>query len=168
MSSDGAGGLISAWVSSSPRVARVGPDATREPGRASDGNPACTERGAQTLAIVADGTGGAFVMWVDWRTGVPTLYQSRLTSTGNLAAGWPATGSLAAPAAVAPQELLLVATGPGRAIGVWVDRRNGSRDVFAEAVAPGQRDRPPRLRSTSRSSSGSPGSCRIPRGGPSR
>ncbi len=134
---DGAGGLISAWTYYSARVTRVGRDAVREPGWASGGNSACTETGAQSFpAVVSDGTGGAFVMWSDARIGAPALYQSRLTSTGTLAPGWPATGSLAAPAAVEPSELLLVATGSG-AIGVWVDRREGSRDVYAEAVRPG-------------------------------
>ncbi len=135
---DGAGGLISAWTSTTARVMRLGGDAVREPGWTSEGNLACTEPGAHSKpAVVSDGGGGAFVMWSDRRTGTPALYQSRLTSIGTLAAGWPATGSLAAPAAVDPSELLLVPTGSGSAIGVWVDSRNLLRNIYAEAVRPG-------------------------------
>jgi hypothetical protein len=76
-------------------------------------------------------------MWIDYRSGVPVLYQSRLTSTGALAPGWPTTGSLAARGAVDPEEPWLVPAGPGRAIAVWVDSRDGSRDVFAKEVIPG-------------------------------
>jgi hypothetical protein len=77
------------------------------------------------------------VGWLDLRTSQAELYVSRLDASGAVAHGWPMSGSIAAPAAVDPGEIVMVDGGPERAIIVWTDRRYGSSDIFAEAVVPG-------------------------------
>src|SRR5262249_38207254 len=62
---------------------------------------------------------------------------SRIDPTGQVAPGWPMTGSIAAPGAGAPEATTLVATGSGRAIVVWLEKRNGSQSAYAKAVEPG-------------------------------
>lgn len=142
---DGAGGAIVAWADSRDAshdqvfAQRVHPDGTvawTPEGvglcpLASQFGPnqvgwygAGTGRHAQ---IVADGAGGAVVVWVDLRggtaAGASDIYAQRVTASGALASGWPATG---APVCTAPGDQALpnlAADGSGGAYFAWQDDR---------------------------------------------
>lgn len=148
VAADARGGLLVATTSTTVSggqyfrtrglVTRVRPDGTPAPGWAFEGNPMCSEPRHQTNpAIVPDGFGGAYVSWIDARTFEAVLYVSRLTPSGWIADGWPATGSIGSESAVSPDPPLLVSGNPGQAIVVWVDRRNGSPQLYAEQARPG-------------------------------
>jgi hypothetical protein len=87
--------------------------------------------------LIADGAGGAFVAFVDHRSGEPALVITRLDASGRTAAGWSPLGSLAAPAGRWPEDPQLVPTRSGKPILIWIDQRHGSRDVFAEEAVAG-------------------------------
>jgi hypothetical protein len=117
---------------------RVLPDGSPASGWSLAGNPVCSEKPRQsTPAIVADGSGGTYVSWIDSRTFEPVLYLSRLTSSGSIAEGWPATGSIAAVAAVSPWSPVLTPGRAGEAVLVWADARSGSPVLYAERARPG-------------------------------
>jgi hypothetical protein len=148
VAADARGGLLVAttstaesdgqYIRSRGLVTRVGPDGTPATGWAFEGNPMCSERRHQiNPAIVPDGFGGAYVSWIDARTFEAVLYVSRLTPSGSIADGWPATGSIGSEAAVSPEAPFLVSGNPGEAIVVWVDRRDGSPQLYAERARPG-------------------------------
>ncbi|MET0553982.1 MAG: hypothetical protein ABW221_13145 [Vicinamibacteria bacterium] len=81
--------------------------------------------------VVADGTGGVAVAWLDDRSGAPEVYAQRLDRTGTPL--WPAGGVrvAAGPAVASPR---LVALGGGIVV-AWTDRRNGHADVFAQRLS---------------------------------
>jgi len=102
--------------------------------------PVCDQPNDQrSPSIAPDGSGGAFIGWLDYRVGhqIPVLYAMRLDGAGDFASGWPTRGSMEAVGAVEPLEPRVVATQPGTAIVVWVDRRNGTPDIYAKEMAPG-------------------------------
>lgn len=89
--------------------------------------------------IIADGAGGAFMVWEDLRDGNPDIYAQRLNNAG--VPQWTANG-VAVRVAVdetgtvprtraAPQ---LIADGAGGTIIVWQDLRNGSYDIYAQRL----------------------------------
>ena len=147
VASDDAGGLLVGsrsydWASEQTATralaARVGPDGSPAPGWSLAGNPVCSERRQQTApALVADGLGGAFTSWIDYRTFEPVLYVSRLTPFGSVAGGWPETGSIGSVAAVGPAAPMLVPGRAGEALVVWTDSRSGSAQLYAEPARPG-------------------------------
>src|SRR5688572_23712608 len=61
-----------------------------------DGAPICTARGDQLGPIpAADGSGGAFILWTDYRdsgTLLADVYLQRVTADGEVAPGWPRDG----------------------------------------------------------------------------
>jgi len=142
---DAAGGLLVGRTSYDPAfsgrrglAARLRPDGTPAPGWSLAGNPVCSERRQQTSpSLLADGSGGAFASWIDYRTFEPVLYVSRLTPSGSIAGGWPETGSIGAEAAVSPGFPVLVPAGAGEAVVVWTDSRSGSAQLYAEPARPG-------------------------------
>jgi len=132
---DGANGLIVGWSDGRTGVndvyaQRIGPDAKRL--WSSGGVRACDAGGAQdNFTLSADGKGGAFLAWSDWRRGIfydfvhphraYDLYAQRLDRNG--ARVWPVDG--------APVETLsedyagpaLQVDGADGVWVVWVDRR---------------------------------------------
>ncbi len=94
----------------------------------------CTAAGEQYgVKAVADGAGGAIVVWDDFRAGVGAIYAQRVTVAGS--ASW---GTNGAPIRLATQALDLpdvASDGAGGAIIAWSDHRNGTDfDVYAQRV----------------------------------
>lgn len=147
VASDAAGGLLVGTTSydwaggltaTRGHAARMRPDGTPAPGWSLTGNPICSERRQQnTPALQADGTGGTFASWIDYRTFEPVLYVSLLGSSGSVAGGWPQTGSIGSAAAVSPGPPVLVSGRTGEAIVLWSDRRSGVLQLYAERARPG-------------------------------
>lgn len=95
-----------------------------------NGNPLCTSSGEQNnAAILADGAGGAFVVWQDWSSGTANLYLQRMTSTGAVAVGWPANGLALCTAASDQKAPALALDGAGGLFIAWEDYRAGGADA---------------------------------------
>ena len=107
------------------------------PGWAPAGKQAMTEVVTPLFINVAgDGQGGAFTTWWDFRTGRGELYASRLDGTGQLAPGWPATGSFAVVPRAGPAEL--VTLGGEVVVAMWEEDEVNGRQGYLTALRPGQ------------------------------
>ena len=149
---DGKGGVFVAWrderdlssTGADVYLQHVTASGETAPGWPADGLAVCTAPNSQyPSALVADGQGGAIVVWVDSRDGFTTLwdiYAQRLTASGQVAPGWPENG-LALCAMPEDQSLAEAASdGAGGAIVIWRDYRNGdswnfvNSDIYATRV----------------------------------
>jgi hypothetical protein len=108
-----------------------------------DGVALTLDPAEQTAPLAAsDGEGGAYVVWLDARSGNADLYAQHVTSAGNLTGGWPANGLAVCTDPTTQQTPAICADGAGGAYVVWMDTRNGTADIFAlrlvsAGVAPG-------------------------------
>ena len=97
--------------------------------------PIAPSSGDQTIMqVLEDGSGGAFFLFTDKRSGTEDVYLQRLTATGQLASGWPSSGLPVA--AIAGQKLQpqMTGDGSGGVIVVWADRRSGNADIYGQRV----------------------------------
>ena len=136
---DSSGGAIIAWVDyrsgtnfdiyaqrvSATGIARLG----------SNGIAVCTAANdQQDIAMVPDGTGGAFITWTDLRSGSDyDIYAQKLSGTG---AQW-ATGTgmpVSVVAATSQSRPQLVRDGGGGLIVAWEDNRSGNKDIYAQRL----------------------------------
>ena len=86
-------------------------------------------------AIVADGSNGAVVVWVDMRSGDADLYAQRLTTTGSVAPGWHGDGLVLCTSRGSQYQVALCNDGAGGAITAWQDYRGGeTADIFAQRI----------------------------------
>jgi hypothetical protein len=147
---DGQGGALAVWndqrnvnlgTSQDIYAQRFGPDTTFA--WQVNGTPATTALDYQEQAGIApDGRGGAYIAWRDWRsypaTGETDIYAQHLTATGDVAAGWPATGLPICTDPALQSNVSLLADDSGGAIIVWLDARHGdvvdSVAVYAQHV----------------------------------
>jgi len=102
----------------------------------SGGVAICTDAQWQrSPAIVADGAGGAIIVWTDERNGGSDTdsYAQRVNSAG--AVQWTANGVVVCSASYNQQYPQLVADGSGGAIIVWQDARPGTHvDIYAQRM----------------------------------
>jgi hypothetical protein len=142
---DGAGGAIIVWTD--PRDPARGPDiyalridanANRSRGWAYYGQPVCDAPGPQSQPrILSDGQGGAWVTWVDQRSGLDgDLRYSHVLGSGLLAAGFTSSGTVLCDAPGAQGDVDLAGDGAGGFFAVWRDDRSGNADVYAQHVLP--------------------------------
>ena len=97
------------------------------------GLPICSSPGVQERPqIVADGAGGAVILWVDHRAGTADVYAQRVDASGNVL--WLANGVPLCSATGAQTELAAISDGWGGAIVAWKDARGGNADVYAQRV----------------------------------
>jgi len=102
----------------------------------SGGVAVCTAPEVQENACLAnDGVGGAYVAWTDYRFGgYPSgadIYMQRITSLGEVAAGWPVNGKPVAASQVDDEAVPFVLSRPGnRVLVTWSSIGFGS--VFAQ------------------------------------
>lgn len=136
--SDGAGGAIVPWTDYrggagdiyAQRVTSAGSVAPAWP---ADGAAVCTATGDQFDATAcADGSGGAYVVWSDARTGTGTadIYAKQVTSSGGTALGWNVNGSRICDALNAQLRPAVLLDGAGCFI-VWSDERGADSDIYA-------------------------------------
>lgn len=135
--SDGAGGAIVAWFDHRGTFFDVYAQRVTSGGVvpwAANGVVVSTaSNDQQNPAILADGTGGAFVAWEDARTiGIDDIYAQRLNASG--AALWLADGVSVCAASGSQQEASLVTDARGGCIVGWMDGRGASFDVFAQRL----------------------------------
>ena len=143
---DGGGGAIVAWQDG--RSIETGLDifaqhilatGAVDPAWPANGLPLCTATGRQDgTAIVADGTGGAIVTWVDARSGVTGLdiFAQHVLASGDVDPRWPLNGVVLSRAPDAQTRPAIVSDGSGGAIVTWHDFRSSatSVDIYAQHV----------------------------------
>jgi len=137
IASDGEGGAFFAWIDvrSFPypiyvqRVDAYGRPLFAVNGTAITSSPAYP----QSLAIVSDGAGGAFIAWHDYRNSNYDIFMQRIDSDGNPL--WTANGITIIALAGDQTSLDMVQDGGGGAIIVWDDARTGSPGIYAQRVA---------------------------------
>ncbi|MBI3802617.1 MAG: IPT/TIG domain-containing protein [Nitrospirae bacterium] len=137
---DGAGGAIIVWLdfrngaTSDLYAQRV--NAAGVVQWAADGIPVSTAANAQQFhQLIADGAGGAIVVWQDHRSVTNAdVYAQRINGDG--AAQWTADGLPISVAANHQQNPRLVSDGAGGALIVWQDGRSGTDKIYAQRVNP--------------------------------
>jgi hypothetical protein len=140
---DGAGGAFLVWEDrrgSTPDIyaQRVSAGGTIAAGWLVNGNAVCTAVLDQLAPVLAaDGTGGVFVAWEDYRAGGanPDIFVQRITASGGVASGWPANGIGVCTQTNAQGRPTIVSDAAGGAIVAWEDFRNGAIDVYAQRVS---------------------------------
>jgi len=89
-----------------------------------------------TPQIAADGLGGVFIAWRDYRNTYPLagghIYMQRLDSPGHVL--WPSDGIPVSTSDGVKSELLVIATGPGNAVCSWTDALNKIPVLCAQRV----------------------------------
>ncbi len=140
--SDGAGGAIVTWgdLRSGSHydiyAQRVYSDGTTA--WATDGVSLCVDSGPKEYPkIVSDGTGGAIVTWIDFRSySHYDIYAQRVDQDGNLL--WQANGLAASLASGHQENPEITGDGLGGAILAWEDGRSltlsGGGYIFAQRV----------------------------------
>ena len=134
---DGAGGAIVCWIDN--RFGTYDVFAQRVDGFgntlwAVSGVLVCGAVGDQTSpSLIADGAGGAIVVWTDNRTGEADVYVQRLNSAGS--AQWTVNGVALCTATNTQILSSMLSDGAGGAIVAWQDARSGSHwDVYARRI----------------------------------
>ena len=140
---DGSGGAMIVWTdyrggSSEIYAQRVSPSGAIQ--WAANGALVCTAPfGRFGPNIAADGSGGALVAWIDFRSGVSAdIFGQRITTGG--ASQWAANGVALCTAPGAQYQPIVLPDDAGGAIVTWYDLRNASNgnndDVYAQRVSP--------------------------------
>jgi hypothetical protein len=143
---DGAGGAIIAWQDGRSEASGLDIFAQHvlgsgvvDPAWPANGRALCTATGDQDVpAIVADGTGGAIVTWMDGRNAgtIVDIFAQHVLASGAIDPLWPADG-VALCDAPAPQSFPRIASdGAGGAIVTWNDFRPSatSIDIYVQHV----------------------------------
>jgi hypothetical protein len=136
--SDGASGAIVTWVDYRGGNGDIYAQRISPMGNVlwtANGVALCAATGDQySPAIVADGAGGAIVVWADGRSGAYDLYAQRISASG--AVQWTANGVALCTAAASQWSPAMVADGAGGAIVSWIDGRSGtSDDLYAQRIS---------------------------------
>ena len=98
----------------------------------SGGAAACTAPNNQEFPrLVADGSAGAYVTWMDSRNGDRDVYAQRFTASG--LASWGSDGAAISTAANLQRNPRLTFSA-GRAIIAWYDNRSGAYDIYAQST----------------------------------
>ena len=83
--------------------------------------------------IIGDGSGGAYVAWRDYRNGNFDIYAQRMDTNGNQ--DWTANG-IQICTETNNQIAPAIDTSGSQLIITWEDKRTGTSDIYAQAVAP--------------------------------
>ncbi len=137
IASDGAGGAIVAWYDFRNGLADIYAqrlDAVTGARQWGDSGVAlCDTSGSQAIpAIVADGVGGAIVVWEDDRAGGKDLYAQRVNASG--VAQWAVDGAPVCTTSGNQAAAVAIPLGAGEAIVSWQDGWNGADDIFVQRV----------------------------------
>jgi hypothetical protein len=156
IASDGAGGAIVVWSDwrnynpDDPRgdlyAQRVTSAGEIAPGWPAEGVPICVAPSSQhTYRIIADGSGGAYIAWIDFRdapaTGNLHIYLQRIRSDGTLASGWVENGISITRMPGYSGGPVLAPDGAGGVFVVWNDTRRATPpgaddqiDIYAQRI----------------------------------
>ncbi len=135
--SDGSGGCIIAWTdkrtSSNSDIYAQRVNAAGSPVWTADGIAVCTADSIQEeVQIVADGSGGAVLVWCDDRDG-GDLYAQKVNASG--VAQWTANGAPVCQYNDIQYEPKIDTDGAGGVFVVWYDRRGVTFDIYLQRIA---------------------------------
>ncbi len=136
---DGANGLVAAWTDARvpanrnlfARRVEAGGTPMWTAGGLVVGGAAGTERDPE---LVADGSGGVYLLWVDARGAGTDIYLDHISSAGTLRYG--SNGLAVCTAAGDQTALSAIADGQGGVIAAWSDGRVAQSDVHAQRITP--------------------------------
>ena len=138
--SDTAGGAIIAWTdlrSGSGNIYAQRINASGLPLWSTDGVAVCEAEDSQGgVELIADGSTGAIITWVDFRTSAVTgrdLFAQRLDSAGQVS--WAIGGVPVCTVGANQNRPKLTVDGEGGAFVAWFDDRGGTLDVFAQRIS---------------------------------
>ena len=144
--SDGAGGAYVAWSDYRGGAAdtyiymtRVTSTGAISSGWPVNGIPVCVTTNYRSIDAVLPGTNGdVFVVWEDNRAGNYDIYAQRVSSTGAIAAGWPANGLALTSDARNQYSGHACVDAAGGIYVVWTFQFSGSDyDIYMTRVLPG-------------------------------
>jgi hypothetical protein len=140
MAPDSAGGTYLVWEdyrgggAGDIYATRITPAGQSYPGWPEGGLAVCTEAAEQSEPRVAtDGSGGAYIVWQDRRSGVLEVYGQHLAGDGQPFIGWPENGRrfcAAAPVAFAPQ---IAVDNAGSGLIIWQHLRAEEKSELCAA-----------------------------------
>jgi hypothetical protein len=143
IASDGAGGAIVTWNDSRSAASEIYAQRISAGGSAmwlANGVALCTATGdTYAPTVVSDGTGGAIVTWMDYRSGFYGIYAQRISAAGSVQ--WAVSGVALCTAAGGQESPAIVSDGgaPGEvgsgAIVTWFDYRSGTTDIYAQRIS---------------------------------
>jgi len=100
---------------------------------ATNGSPASLADSNQVLArSLADGSGGVFMVWEDYRSGDADIYAQHLDGAGTPL--WGSNGTLVVSQTAGQESPVLASDGSGGIIVAWQDGRSGGYDIYAQAL----------------------------------
>jgi hypothetical protein len=101
--------------------------------RAATTRPSASPAG---VASVPDGANGQYVAWEDFRDGDGDIYLTRVTNTGTVASGWPASGVAVCTAPGGQMSATIFSDGANGVILGWEDHRTSelTADFYAQRV----------------------------------
>ena len=142
--SDGAGGAVIAWedvrdgVGFDVYAQRVLAGGVVDPAWPTDGRAICALPEYQNVpAILADGAGGAMIVWQDNRNAGDSstdLYSHHVRADGTLDPAWPTDGLAVCTDPSQQQHPAVVGDGAGGMVVSWLDDRDGATHPFAQHV----------------------------------
>ena len=135
--SDGAGGAFITWYDNRSGnydiyVQRINSSGVVQ--WTGDGVAVCTAANTQQTPIISsDGSGGAIIVWEDFRSGTTyDIYAQRINASGLVQ--WTADGVAISAAPNDQRFPTIVGDGSGGAIIAWHDFRNGNFDIYAQRI----------------------------------
>lgn len=143
---DGAGGQIFVWNDTWHNMPPLGaiwalrvlPDGSSPPTWNTLGNRLTSNTTRYwTYAATADGTGGAYVAWIDMQDEATTgldIYATRVLGDGTTDPAYPAGGRPICITSPSHEAVVAVPTEPGAAFVFWSDNRSGSWAVYAQRL----------------------------------
>ncbi|MGZ3866469.1 MAG: T9SS type A sorting domain-containing protein [Bacteroidia bacterium] len=100
-----------------------------------NGVPVCTELNQQSaVTAVSDSSGGAIIVWHDYRNPKRNLYAQRIDSSGNVL--WTADGIPVAFRNFDQQNPKILNDGNHGAVILWQDSVGGAYDIYAQRLSP--------------------------------
>lgn len=143
---DGSGGAFFVWTEGNIKAQRLTGTGEIAPGWAANGKTISLPSEGGAVRVVGDGAGGAFVAWQDFRTwpGWPDppetyadVYAQHITGTGDVVAGWPASGlAVTALPSVVQWQVEMAVDGTGGALITWEDYRTGVAAPYVQRLTP--------------------------------
>jgi hypothetical protein len=135
---DGSGGAIITWEDSRMAESDIYAQRVDSLGNVewtADGVGICAASGYQSFQkILADGSGGAVIVWQDARNGNPynDIYAQRVDSLGNVE--WAVNGVAVCALTGRHYAPEIISDCAGGAIIAWTDRRYGNYDIFVQRL----------------------------------
>jgi hypothetical protein len=109
-------------------------DACGAPSWGASGALVCNASGTQVYPrVVADGAGGAIVVWRDQRPGAEGIYAQHVNASG--VPQWSANGIPLCLVNSDKNYLTVLTDGAGGAIAAWMDARSGLEAIYAQRVS---------------------------------